>query len=233
MLTSVLFTRVSANAKTGPIPVSMSAKTTCPDSCPLKHGGCYAGGGPINLHWLRLTAGKVGLKWEAFLQQVRTLPRSQIWRHNQAGDLPGENNAIEAKALASLVQANTGRHGFTYTHKPTLKGQAPAKVIAANKKAIASANKGGFTVNLSADTLSEADELASLGIAPVVTLLSSHQTENTVTPAGRKVIVCPATQREFVTCQTCQLCQKAGRSVIVGFPAHGVQTKKADAIAQS
>lgn len=233
MLHTVLFTRVSGNSKTGPIPVSMSEKATCPDTCPLKHGGCYASGGPINLHWLRLSAGKTGILWADFLKEVKRLPRLQLWRHNQAGDLPGENNSVDTVALASLVDANKGKRGFTYTHKPTLKGQADAKTIAENKKAIEQANKGGFTVNLSADTLGEADELASLGIAPVVTLLPATQTKNTVTPNGRKVVVCPATYRENVSCATCGLCQRVNRSVIVGFPAHGVSTKKADAIAKS
>ncbi len=227
----VLFTRISANQKTGPIPVSMSAKETCPDSCPLKHGGCYASGGPINLHWLRVSAGKVGIAWDAFLLQIRALPRAQLWRHNQAGDLPGVNNAIDAKALAGLVSANQGRRGFTYTHKPVLNEQASKATVSANRKAIAEANANGFTVNLSADTLHEADAMAELAIGPVVVLLPASQTTNTVTPKGRKVIVCPATFREYTSCATCQLCQRGDRSVIVGFPAHGVSTKKADAIA--
>lgn len=228
----ILFTRVSANSKTGPIPVSMSPKETCPDTCPLKQGGCYASGGPINLHWLRLTAGKVGIAWDAFLVEIKRLPMGQLWRHNQAGDLQGENNSVDSGKLAELTQANKGRKGFTYTHKPVLKGQASARIVKANANAIAKAVQGGFTVNLSADSLSEADELASLGIAPVVTLLPASQTTNTLTPQGRKVVICPATQREFVTCQTCKLCSVANRSCIVGFPAHGVSTKKADAIAK-
>ena len=76
-MTQVLFTRVSQNAKTGPIPVSMSPKNTCPDTCPLKGGGCYAQGGPINLHWMRLSKGGVGLLWADFLKAVRALHRGQ------------------------------------------------------------------------------------------------------------------------------------------------------------
>jgi hypothetical protein len=232
---SVLFTRVSMNSKTGPIPVSMSKKNTCPDTCPLKHGGCYAKGGPINLHWERLSKGlnENALTWKEFCEAVLRLPRAQLWRHNQAGDLPGEGNTIDTLALALLVVANKGKCGFTYTHKPTLKGQAHASTVKANAKAIASANKGGFTVNLSADTLGEADELAALGIGPVVVLLPQTQTTNTVTPQGRKVVVCPATIRDDVSCSTCRLCQRGDRSCVVGFPAHGVSTRKADAIAKS
>jgi hypothetical protein len=231
---TVLFTRVSMNSKTGPIPVSMSNKSTCPDTCPLKHGGCYAKGGPINLHWERLSKGLSAnaITWKTFCDEIRLLPRAQLWRHNQAGDLPGEGNTLDTLALALLVAANKGKRGFTYTHKPTLKGQAHASTVKANANAIAKANKGGFTVNLSADTLTEADELASQGIGPVVVLLPETQTTNTHTPQGRKVVVCPAITRERVSCSTCQLCQRADRSCIVGFPAHGVSTRKADTIAK-
>jgi hypothetical protein len=221
------------NTKTGPIPVSMSPKDTCPDTCPLKHGGCYASGGPINLHWLRLSNGFTGIPWKAFLQQVQRLHRGTLWRHNQAGDLPGVNNTIDRPALASLVAANKGKMGFTYTHKPVLSDEANARTIASNREAIAKANAGGFTVNLSADNLTEADELASLRIGPVVALLPATQRTNTVTPQGRKVVVCPATYRDNVQCATCRLCQRQDRSHIIGFPAHGVSVKKANAIAEN
>jgi len=51
-----------------------------------------------------------------------------------------------------------------------------------------------------------------------------------VTPAGRKVVVCPATIRDDVSCASCQLCQRQ-RDFIIGFPAHGTSKKKASAIA--
>lgn len=234
MTSRVLFTHVSMNQKTGPIPVSMSVKATCPDVCPLKHGGCYAKGGPINLHWTRLSEGKnEGITWAEFMQRIRALPRGQLWRHNQAGDLPGMNNSVDANQLAQLVAANHDRKGFTYTHKPTLKGQAHASTVKANANAISHANKGGFTVNLSADTKAEADELYSQAIGPVVVLLGANENANTETPMGRKIVVCPATQRDDVSCSTCGLCQRVDRTCIVGFPAHGVSTKKADAIAKA
>lgn len=234
MPSPVLFTLVSRNAKTGPIPVSMSVKETCPDACPLKAGGCYASTGPVNLHWLRLTKGKTGILWADFLKAVRSLAPHQLWRHNQAGDLPGRNNEIDAKALTELVNANKGKRGFTYTHKPVLSGSVDNRqkaIVQANRKAIAEANAGGFTVNLSADTLREADAMAELDIAPVVVLLPRNQIQNVLTPKGRKVVVCPATYREHVNCARCGLCQSVKRSVIVGFPAHGTSIVKADAIA--
>jgi hypothetical protein len=183
---------------------------------------CYAQTGPLALHWAKVSDGRRGTDWQEFCETIASLPDGQVWRHNQAGDLPSDGETIDADALALLVEANAGRRGFTYTHH---------RPEGDNAFAIASANALGFTVNLSADSVQDADALADLGIAPVVCVLPIDQTENTKTPAGRTVVVCPATQRDDVSCATCQLCQRQ-RSTIVGFPAHGTQAKKADAIAR-
>ena len=54
-----------------------------------------------------------------------------------------------------------------------------------------------------------------------------HGNEELHTPAGRRIVVCPATYRDDVTCASCQLCQRAERKIIVGFPAHGQSRAKA------
>ena len=177
-----------------------------------------------------LARGAMGqsLDWSGFTAAVAALPDGQLWRHNQAGDLPGLGDIVDAVALESLAVANTGKRGFTYTHKPVT-GPHGAR----NAKAIGAANAAGFTVNLSADNLSEADELAATGIGPVVVVLPDTVSGNAeiTTPAGRRVSVCPATYRDDVTCSTCQLCQRQNRKSIVGFPAHGASRRKASAIA--
>jgi hypothetical protein len=58
-------------------------------------------------------------------------------------------------------------------------------------------------------------------------VLPSNATDNTRTPAGRRVVVCPATQRDDVSCDTCQLCARQ-RDAIVGFPAHGTRKRTID-----
>src|SRR5207253_1314449 len=103
--------------KTGPIPVSMSPRATCPISCPLRGNGCYAEYGPVSWHWNRLSNGETGIAWKAFLAEVRRLPKDTLWRHNVAGDLPGRGDKINTRLLAELVEANRGKRGFTYTHK--------------------------------------------------------------------------------------------------------------------
>ncbi len=221
----VSLTLKSENKKTGPIPVSITSNDTCPDVCPLKNNGCYAEHGALRIHWQAITNGSRGSSdWRAFCDQIAALPDGQLWRHNQAGDLPGKSNKIDNAALGQLVKANRGKRGFTYTHKPMTKH---------NAFVVSLANYNGFTINLSANNLAHADELAELAIAPVVVVLPSTVQGNVKleTPAGRRVVVCPATYREDVTCKSCQLCQRQ-REVIVGFPAHGSAHRKASNIAE-
>lgn len=211
-----IFVKKSANAKTGPIPVTYSQRETCPPSCPHYRSSCYAEDYYTRMAWNKVP-GK-GIDWQQLCDSVAALPSGQLWRHNVAGDLPGEGEAVDSKALAQLVEANKGKRGFTYSHKKS----------AAAIKAIRAANIAGFTVNLSADDAGEADELAELQAGPVVAIVPIDTPEKALTPAGRALIVCPAQTREDVTCQSCQLCARGNREVIIGFRAHGTKAKKAD-----
>ena len=209
----------SRNKKTGPIPVSTTSADSCPPSCPFMNNGCYAKGGPLAIVWKQVD--DIGTDLATFCGKIADFADGQLWRMNQAGDLPGHGETIDTKALGAIVKANRGKRGFTYTHKNPFKKR--------NANAIAKANRDGFTINLSGNNLDHADKLADLDIAPVVTVLPSDGT-STTTPKGRKVVQCPATSRDDVSCKSCQLCQRQ-RDVIVGFPAHGAAHRKADAIA--
>ena len=136
-------------------------------------------------------------------------------------DCTGTDETRDSNVHGASDKSTEGRRGITYCRK------TPFGKINAN--AIAKANRDGFTINLSANNLDHADRLADLGIAPVVTVLPSDGT-STTTPSGRKVVQCPATSRDDVSCKTCQLCQRQ-REVIVGFPAHGAAHRKANAVA--
>lgn len=237
MTHAILFTRESRNAKTGPIPVTTTGRDSCPDDCAFRGNGCYAEAGPLGALWRGMTeAGPNGefkngrstvktMDWSDLCREVSNLPAGQLWRHNQAGDLPKQGGKIDVTLLAALVYANKGKRGFTYTHHNVLQDLE-------NRAAVAGANAQGFTVNLSGNTLSHADMLADLGIAPVVAVVPLDTKANTTTPKGRKVVVCPATIREDVSCADCQLCQRA-RDFIIGFPAHGPSKRKASAIASA
>ena len=104
----------SANSKVGHIPTTYTSKESCPSSCPLNHknsGGCYAESGPLNIHWTKISEGKRGMEYDAFIESIKKLPRGQFFRHNVAGDLYGKDEKIDIPKLVELVMANKGKKG--------------------------------------------------------------------------------------------------------------------------
>jgi len=225
-----LLTPVSENKKTGPIAVTTSSKATCPPACPFKKSGCYAATGAINIHWLRVSHGQTGSDFAGFVKGLNALPAGQLTRLNQAGDLPGAGNRINRKELDAICEAGKGKRFFTYTHKPVL-GQG--EVVRRNVEAIKAANQTDVVINLSGSNVNEADKLKALNIGPVVCVLPIGSPDTLQTPAGHKVVKCPAQTREYVTCATCKLCVQGKRSVIVGFEAHGNGKRKVSEVASA
>ena len=205
------FVLKSRNSKTGPIPVTTTEPDSCPPSCPLRNGGgCYAEYGPLYHRWQEVKAFENN--WTETMASIAALPDGQIWRHNQAGDLAGIGETIDARKLKQIVNANTGKRGFTYSHKHSTKRQ---------RARIRWANDRGFTINLSANNLPHADELLASGAGPVcVTLPHDFEGTKTKTPNGYPVRVCPAQYLE-TNCKNCGLCQHQQRRVVVGFVGHG------------
>ena len=215
------------------VPVSTSSFKTCPDNCSLKKvitkdgvetNGCYGDDYHLSMHWNKVSSGE--RIHTDFMEQIAALPKGTLWRHNQAGDLAGDNNHIDRNELNKLVTANTGKRGYTYTHKPMDNIN--------NRDAVKHANDNGFVINLSAENLKQADDLADLSIAPIAVVLPSDHVGNTLTPKGRKVIQCPATRPEDKTtsCASCKMCA-VKRDTIIGFPAHGAGKKKANQVAMA
>lgn len=211
------FCESSRNRKTGPIPVTFTSRETCPVGCPWREGGCYAENHLVGMHWRRLSTGR-GLSWEAFIDRLKEMSAGQLWRHNEAGDLPGRGDVIDGKLFEEMLEASRHTRGFTYTHKPVC---GSGLTESSNRGLIAGIMDRGFVVNLSADGLEHADALAELGVAPVVVVVPKSAGAIVKTPAGRRVVVCPALKRVDVTCETCQLCAQGRRTCIVSFPAHG------------
>ena len=226
-MNNVQFVKKSSNAKTGPIPTTTSARATCPPACPLQGpGGCYAEAGfHTRLNWDKVDAGERGTDYQTFLASIAKLPANQLWRHNVAGDLMGVDNQINGTALQALTRANQGARGFTYTHYP-MQGSKR------NLRHVRDANNNGFTVNLSANSISEAIETRKAYQLPTVTMMPEGL-PRTIKQDGQTIVTCPATYKDDITCATCQLCQVADRSVIVGFPVHGPRKRAANIIATS
>ena len=209
----------SSNKKTGPIPVSTSPRDTCPNTCVWKDGGCYADGGPLRIHWNKISDGSRGSEWGEFIEKIKALPIGQLWRHNQAGDFTGDNEYINITDLLELTSANHNKRGFTYTHYPVEGNSKQAKT---NRQAIKFSNEHGFTINLSADSPEHADKLLKLAIGPVVTMLPSDTKKRKMkTPDGNTIWTCPAFFNEKTTCKKCGVCADKDRTMTVGFPSHG------------
>lgn len=214
------FIRESGNRKTGPIPVTYSQRETCPESCPHYRSDCYAEDYYTRMSWDKVP--QRGGELSALCESVAKLPAGQLWRMNVAGDLPGRGESVDPVALGQIVRANIGRRGFTYTHKKSADAITWAK----------HATDWGFTVNLSADDAGEADTLSALNSGPVVCIVPMDTPEKTQTPGGRPIVVCPAQTRDHVTCESCGLCARANRAVIVGFRAHGSKARQTDSKAR-
>lgn len=243
------FTRVSGNTKTGPIPTTVTNSASCPKACPFDKNGCYAQYGPTAMHWRKLDkaagvlsgasggfseAGKgVGSYYDEnqLLGAILSLPKGQLWRHNVAGDLPHQNETIDAGFVANLTQANYGKKGFTYTHHNVETNKQ-------NRETIRKANARGFTINLSANNPEHADLLVSLKVGPVVTVLpvdawtkgKPGDSKVMQTHAGNTIVICPAVTDESMNCARCGVCAITDRKSIIGFPAHGAGKNKATSI---
>ena len=76
-----------------------------------------------------------------------------------------------------------------------------------------------IVVNLSADSLRDADRLSRHGL-PVVVAVPADHPERSTTPEGRAVVVCPEQTGRAANCEACMLCARPNRRVIVGFRIH-------------
>lgn len=214
-------TRLSANMKLGGIPASTSSRSTCPDNCNLKRNGCYGDSGPISIHWEKVSSHERGTDIDTHCAEIAALPLRQLWRAFQVGDFPGNDDLLDAADFKKLVKANKGRNGFGFSHyDPAIKHNADLFRFA---------NDSGLTINLSAETIEQADAYKALDVGPVVVVLPADATESFKTPAGHTVIVCPATLGN-TTCALCGVCQVAKRKSVIGFPAHGSGARKAEKV---
>ena len=237
----------SDNAKTGKMPVTTSPMFTCPLACPYKEHGCYAAYGPIRMWWKACTESCMNIEkeWDKFTQRIiHEIPTGTIWRHNQAGDfLPSSyiprnrfksTNRINVKHAVHLALINRGKRGYTYTHYPVIEQKGVSKHdVLKNRDIIEGMNRVGFTVNISCNSLAHADEVIDSKLkAPIsVTIPENFKNEKvSLTPKGRKVILCPAIWKKGMTCLKCQACMNPKRKAIIGFSAHGTGRKHCERV---
>ena len=154
------------------------------------------------------------LTWGGFLMPLPRLAPDTLWRHNQAGDLPGQGDTIDHAALDALVHANKDKRGFTYTHKP---------LTIENALAIGdAANRGGLPQSICQPTICGmlTNWHRVCGIGPRCRCPSRRRPGQCrlATPEGRTVSSMPRDiSRRLVSCKSCGLCQRQNRKTIAGL----------------
>lgn len=221
------------NSKTG-LPTTTTSKNSCPISCELKGNGCYAEIGHTAIHWNKLSNAESNEKnsLNALVSNIKShfkyLTDKRI-RLNQAGDLPHNNEIIDAKSVLILASElkKAKIKAYTYTHHNLNLGD--------NLKTIFAMIKNGIVVNYSAKNERHAIELLNdkkTKKLPICTIISpqNHNKKNYFVE-GVQFIRCPSEyllkdNGEKIQCKDCNLCMRPQRDFVVGFTAHGVRKNK-------
>ena len=216
------FVKKSGNKKTGYMPVTYNSRLSCPDSCIFKNNGCYADNYHTALNWDKVTNGERGGSFKELLQNIKSLKPGTIWRACVAGDIPSNKKGeISRTYIKGITEANKGLKGYTYTHNKL--------DVGANISLLKTANKKGFTVNISTETEAAADNAVLNNLPAVTVVKSTEQRHRWHTKNNNNVLVCPA-QTSGVNCIDCQLCQHRPKNLIIAFLAHGNMSKLIDKI---
>lgn len=190
---------VKPNSTTGKlgkgVTATYSPRHTCPRGC-MFYNDCYANEGNVRSNWINATLGLAGESWGNFIKKLAASPNNRV-RVNVAGDLPGDGRKIHRRMALQLADAASKggkRTAWTYTHYPVLNGPHAQH----NLSVVREMTKRGLQVNLSADTIRQADQKADLGF-DVAVVLPEHipasylkQHGGLKTLAGRPILRCPA-----------------------------------------
>ena len=241
METRTNYTLVSKNKKLGYITVTRTTTDTCPDSCPLMDDGCYDQQGNGNIHRMRHDRNEYNsFLFKEFLTKIKNF--TATFRLNEGGDLWGKGDRIDRRKLSQFAKEcdEWKRSPIIYTHKPIegvhKRGSKAHKQGNLKALRLIQEQSSKVIVNVSCDSLKEADKAVKLGLDAVVVLPHDANDKGHVsfTPEGNKILHCPSTW-DNVTCggtpftRVCgggnPICAQKGHP-IVGFPAHGSRKLK-------
>ena len=218
------FVKKSGNKKTGFMPVTYNSRLSCPDSCIFKNNGCYAENYHTRLNWDKVTSGERGGTFKELLNNIKALKPGTIWRACVAGDIPSNNKGeISRTYIKGITEANKSLKGYTYTHNRLDIGE--------NISLLKTANKQGFTINISTETEAAADNAVLNNLPAVIVVKSTEKRRSWFTKNKNKILVCPAQdETKNVNCIDCGLCQSRPKNLIIAFLAHGNMSKLIDKI---
>lgn len=197
----------SRDSKTGPVVASYSPKESCPDSCSLKEGGCYA----WSLFYLNILSKKIQngtIKAKPLTDALKDrLHSARIVRHRIAGDIVSD---VKETVEECKVVAGEGLINIGYTHHWRAKEAQPLK--------------GYFRASCA--NLEEVMEARQMGWSPTL-IVPSGTPKSLILSNGEKAFMCPARHgvegKKDITCNDCTLCRVDSKTAdkTVMFEVHG------------
>lgn len=215
---NLIFTARSSNRKTGDVPTAWiganeeEARESCA-GCPLLGGGCYAWIGAVRFG--AISARKSAVKRPArytLAAAIKGAARSaRMLRLTGIGDIGRSGVALADQVVSEAKAAGLAPVGYTHHWR---------------ESGVADAWRGRLMANT--ESAVDADRAVDAGWRATV-IVSADAPRVSATPAGRKVIVCPAQAAEDrgVTCNTCRLCDASKPGPVIAFRAHGNQAAQA------
>ncbi len=196
----------SSDKKIGEVLASYSPLESCPDSCQLKTGGCYAWG----LFYLRNLGRKIsnGVLQPKSLKQALTsrAKTAKIARHRVAGDVVDD---VDMTIKECEEVKNAGLINVGYTHTWREKSSQPLKNY----------------FRASCNDIDDLKEASNMGWA--ATIIADGNVPKSTMLAGKKAVICPARHgvpgKKDISCNDCTLCRVDSKTkdIVVMFKVHG------------
>lgn len=196
----------SSDKKIGPVVASYSTIDSCPDSCELKSGGCYAWG----LFYLKVLSSKID-KQKIIIKSLASAlldrnPLSKIVRHRVAGDTVGDvGGTLEECALVE----QSGLINIGYTHNWRAEESQPLKQY----------------FRASCNSLDDVREASAMGWS--TTLVAAGNVPKSTMLDDKRAVLCPARHgvegKKDITCNDCSMCKVSGKTkdLVIMFKIHG------------
>jgi hypothetical protein len=221
----------SSDKKIGKVLASYSPKTTCPDSCSLKEGGCYAWG----LFYLRLLGNKIdsGVLNKTLETALKGASKTaKIARHRVAGDIVGDqlDTLNECKTLENLGYTNIGyTHDWRSEETQVLKTYFRASCQ--NEDEVIEARNNGWATTIIVDENTPNKIVLSNGERAVMCPVVKKERAINLKADGmsfsnkkeRKSWVSEQKKNISIDCNTCTLCKVSDKTekITVMFEVHG------------
>lgn len=221
----------SSDKKIGQVLASYSPKTTCPDSCSLKQGGCYAWG----LFYLRslgekIESGSLNKTLDVAVKGAAKI--AKIARHRVAGDIVGDQveTLKECEQLSDMGYINIGyTHDWRSEDTQILKSYFRASCQ--NEDEVIDAREKGWATTIIVDEKTPNSIVLSNGekavMCPVVrkerSIYSLADSMTFNNKKEKRSWISEQKKNISINCNTCTLCKVDDKTekITVMFEVHG------------